>query len=1069
MYRARFLVLTACLLCSAFVDSASSQQLGPAPAATLGAAPPVSSSSGKPREQSPTVASGLFVDPTYKVALGPVDVASLYTDDAQRAATDPHKVLRIGIQRGVQVDATDGRWYSHAQGVSWCVDIVAAGAHSLRLRLADVQLPPGASIFTYDPQGPTRTNSYGEQVFRPGESRWTGSVPGERTRFEYFVPAGVAHDPLVLPFAIVELVHQYRDLTQPVAAAPFGAGPCHNDVSCFAAWSNIAKATAHMQFIDNGSFVCTGTLIQSLASDFTPYFLSANHCISTQAVAQTLECYWLYQTATCGGTPPSVFSVPRSDVGTLLATSSLSDFSLFIIEGELPTGLFWSGWSANPVIIGASCTSVHHPAGDYKRISFGHTVVGAADFVTVDWDNGPTEGGSSGSGIFLNGTQQLVGQLCCGNSACGSLVEDEYGAFATNYWWLQPFLVEGRDDLLEDNDSCVTARVVTSGTYDDLVVKSLDEDWYAVAVAAGAQLQVNLTFVDVNGDIDVELFGSCGSTLLATAATNNNNEGLFYTNTGAASTFLVRVFLDSDLRNDYSMTIVGGAAAPANDDCATPFVVTDGSTAFTTVGATTDGPDEPGACSFSGYTHIEADTWFTYTATTTGRVAVALCGSTFDTKLAVYDGLGCPVSAPIVCNDDACGGTAQSRAVFSALEGETFTIRVGGRFGATGTGAIAISVTSPNACVAALEVADGVTAFDTTLATTDGPTECSVFGYSQVGNDVWFRYVSSCTGQLSISLCGSDYDTKLAVYSGFVCPTAPSAIACNEDNCPLGAFQSGVTIATVAGSEYLIRIGGYQGDSGTGLLNITCAPNNDSCGGATPIGAGTLQSTLLGATRDGNADCGFSQNSPDVWYTYTAPMSGTVTIDTCGTNDLGGVDAGMDTVLSIYSACPGTLAAQLQCNDEWTTSANPTACMATSAGVPGDSLIQHSMNAGETILIRVAAFGNSITGPFLLHVNLGTGTNSDFVRGDCNGDNTVNIADAVFLLGILFPSGTPNVPGCEDACDANNDEGNDIADAVRILNALFGSPADPPPAPYPTCGPDPAGTNLTCDSYSHCP
>lgn len=101
-------------------------------------------------------------------------------------------------------------------------------------------------------------------------------------------------------------------------------------------------------------------------------------------------------------------------------------------------------------------------------------------------------------------------------------------------------------------------------------------------------------------------------------------------------------------------------------------------------------------------------------------------------------------------------------------------------------------------------------------------------------------------------------------------------------------------------------------------------------------------------------------------------------------------------------------------------------------------------------------------------IDLVPGSGGIFSRGDCNGDGSTNIADAVFLLGNLFPQGAPNVLACVDACDGNDDESINIADAVRILNALFG-PADPLPAPYPGCGSDAAGTALDCGSYSHCP
>lgn len=94
-----------------------------------------------------------------------------------------------------------------------------------------------------------------------------------------------------------------------------------------------------------------------------------------------------------------------------------------------------------------------------------------------------------------------------------------------------------------------------------------------------------------------------------------------------------------------------------------------------------------------------------------------------------------------------------------------------------------------------------------------------------------------------------------------------------------------------------------------------------------------------------------------------------------------------------------------------------------------------------------------------------------FVRGDCNDDASENLADAVFLLSVLFPAigGPPTIP-CDDACDGNDDESLDIADAITILASLFGNPTTPLPAPS-SCGPDPdgAGGASSCDSFTSCP
>ncbi|MGE4619117.1 MAG: hypothetical protein AAEJ04_04830 [Planctomycetota bacterium] len=85
---------------------------------------------------------------------------------------------------------------------------------------------------------------------------------------------------------------------------------------------------------------------------------------------------------------------------------------------------------------------------------------------------------------------------------------------------------------------------------------------------------------------------------------------------------------------------------------------------------------------------------------------------------------------------------------------------------------------------------------------------------------------------------------------------------------------------------------------------------------------------------------------------------------------------------------------------------------------------------------------------------------SSFNRGDCNSDNSTDIADAILGLGILFSGDGP--PICEDACDVNDDGNLDIGDPIYLLANLFSSGNNPPPPN--SCGTDPTSDSLTCAS-----
>ncbi len=68
---------------------------------------------------------------------------------------------------------------------------------------------------------------------------------------------------------------------------------------------------------------------------------------------------------------------------------------------------------------------------------------------------------------------------------------------------------------------------------------------------------------------------------------------------------------------------------------------------------------------------------------------------------------------------------------------------------------------------------------------------------------------------------------------------------------------------------------------------------------------------------------------------------------------------------------------------------------------------------------------------------------SMFVRGDANGDETVNIGDAVHVVNYVFKSGLP--PSPIDAGDANCDHAVNIGDAIYVVNYVFKS------GPAPSC------------------
>lgn len=128
-----------------------------------------------------------------------------------------------------------------------------------------------------------------------------------------------------------------------------------------------------------------------------------------------------------------------------------------------------------------------------------------------------------------------------------------------------------------------------------------------------------------------------------------------------------------------------GWEMPLNENCnlAQPITVVDNQY-FTTTGTTTSG---------TAYPHfINQDIWFVYTAETDGLLEVDLCGSFFDTRLAIYE--DCENINELVYNDDSqfCGEESLHSTVSLPVEsGEDYFIQVGGAEEESGVGNITIN------------------------------------------------------------------------------------------------------------------------------------------------------------------------------------------------------------------------------------------------------------------------------------------------------------------------------------------------------------------------------------------
>ena len=112
-------------------------------------------------------------------------------------------------------------------------------------------------------------------------------------------------------------------------------------------------------------------------------------------------------------------------------------------------------------------------------------------------------------------------------------------------------------DGFEPNDNQGEASLVTPGSIVDLHACPSDDDWFAVGLTGGAQVDVSATFTHAEGNIDLELYNDSGA-LLADSLSSNDGEALGYT-ASVQETVYVRVLLAADLGgqvgNPYSLDV----------------------------------------------------------------------------------------------------------------------------------------------------------------------------------------------------------------------------------------------------------------------------------------------------------------------------------------------------------------------------------------------------------------------------------------------------------------------------------------------------------------------------------
>jgi lysyl endopeptidase len=326
--------------------------------------------------------------------------------------------------------------------------IVSADAFAMRLCLDLSELKDGEAVWVIDPTGPRAFGPYTRADHKEG-GRWLPTTDGEMA-----VLMVRSLSDSVPQVRVLSLSHFFRKLNE----AEEKVLSCNINIACegAAAIQSVSSGVGVLlvPWTDGYTRSCSGTLINNpTTANLEPYFLSSWHCIESMTGASDVDVYWDYRASACGtNDPPAFASLPHSSGDVLLKSSNTYDAALFRLD-SVPGGSFgrtYVGWTTRDPVVNEAITGIHFPGGDHMRISYGTVKTldeysnGFEKQTKVHWDQGVTEGGSSGNALLLvSDGYKITGTLSNGYShSCSSTTFniDWYSSFRDFFPSVQNFL-----------------------------------------------------------------------------------------------------------------------------------------------------------------------------------------------------------------------------------------------------------------------------------------------------------------------------------------------------------------------------------------------------------------------------------------------------------------------------------------------------------------------------------------------------------------------------------------------------------------------------------------------------
>ncbi len=429
------------------------------------------------------------------IELTPVDVEQALLSAKQ--VEEELGILPFAVPHDMEVSpATHGTWSQGDDYNHWHIEFTAENATDMNVGFSKLRLPAGAELFlsgTLDDGESYVVGPIGNQF----GSWWSAPIPGETLALDLMVPVDADG---FMDVEISRVSTGYRDLFKQSGGPGFAKQAyCHNDVVCPAgdAWRNEIRSVA--AYTAEGSYACTGTLLMDAEGSFRPFFLTANHCGVTPENANTVVTIWNYHSPECGMLSGGS-KLQTISGATYRAGRRDADFTLLELSSAPPESfnVHYAGWDRSDVAPQGGAVTIHHPGADEKAITLNfdpvaksNNCIGSGEdthWEVDNWENGSTEQGSSGAGLWDMDSKLLIGQLSGGLASCDDAASDCFGRIGVAF-------TGGTNDaerLAPWLDPNQTGVLQVAGA-DGLLSMDLDEHTKSMCTTQSAQWLINLS------------------------------------------------------------------------------------------------------------------------------------------------------------------------------------------------------------------------------------------------------------------------------------------------------------------------------------------------------------------------------------------------------------------------------------------------------------------------------------------------------------------------------------------------------------------------------------------------